>query len=165
MGRPIPDENNRRYEGWRVVAASATGVFFAGVLVYGFAVLLGPISGEFGWSRQSVSTAYSVMAVVSALCAPGIGALLDRFGPRAVAVPCVAVCGLGIASLSALTASRAHMYGVFAVMGIAGVGTSALAYSRAASTWFDTRRGLALALIISGGALASISHPPATEAL
>jgi predicted MFS family arabinose efflux permease len=75
------------------------------------------------------------------------------------------LCGIGIASLSALTASRVHMYGVFAVMGVAGVGTSALAYSRAVSTWFDVRRGFALALVISGGALGSISHPPATDAL
>jgi predicted MFS family arabinose efflux permease len=105
------------------------------------------------------------MAVVSALCAPALGVLLDRLGPRTVALPCLALCGIGIASLSALTASRVHMYGVFAVMGVAGVGTSALAYSRAVSTWFDVRRGFALALVIAGGALASICHPPATDAL
>jgi predicted MFS family arabinose efflux permease len=159
------DENDPRYEGWRVVAASSGGVFFASILVYGFAVLLGPISREFEWSRQSVSAAYSMMAIVSAVCAPALGALIDRFGPRAVAVPCIAMCGVGIASLSALTESRAHMYGVFAVMGIAGIGSSALAYSRAVSTWFDVRRGFALALVIAGGALASITHPPLTEVL
>jgi predicted MFS family arabinose efflux permease len=161
----LPDENSPRYEGWAVVAASSTGVFCAGLLVYVFAVLLGPITGEFGWSRQSVSAAYSTMAIVSAVCAPALGVLLDRFGPRMVALPCLALCGAGIASLSALTASRAHLYGVFAVMGVAGIGTSALAYSRAVSTWFDARRGFALALVISGGALGSISHPAATDAL
>jgi predicted MFS family arabinose efflux permease len=77
----------------------------------------------------------------------------------------VALCGVGIASLVELTASRAHLYGLFAVMGVAGIGTSALAYSRAISTWFDARRGLALSTVISGGAVASISHPPAIEAL
>jgi predicted MFS family arabinose efflux permease len=165
MSQPVFDESSPRYPGWRVVAASSAGVFFAGILVYGFAVLLGPISREFGWSRQSVSAAYSTMAIVSAVCAPALGVLLDRFGPRRVALPCLALCGIGIASLSALTASHAHMYGVFAAMGVAGPGVSALAYSGAVSTWFDARRGLALAVVISGGALGSISHPPAIEAL
>ncbi len=158
-------ESDLRYEGWRVAAASAAGVFFASILVYSFAVLLGPISRELGWSRQSVSAAYSLMAITSAICAPALGLLLDRYGPRRIAIPCVVLCGVGILSLALLTASLAHMYSVFAVMGVAGIGTSALAYSRAVSTWFDARRGFALATVISGGAVASISHPPATDAL
>jgi predicted MFS family arabinose efflux permease len=158
-------ENDPRYQGWRVAGASAIGVFFVSILVYAFAVLLEPISREFGWSRQSVSAAYSLMAAVSAVCAPWLGVLLDRYGPRRIAVPCVAVCGVGLASLAALTASRLHLYGVFALMGVAGIGTTALAYSRAVSTWFDARRGFAIALVISGGALASMTHPPVTEAL
>src|SRR5262249_34341539 len=32
-------------------------------------------------------------------------------------------------------------------------------------TWFDARRGFALAMVISGGAVASITHPPTTDAL
>jgi predicted MFS family arabinose efflux permease len=158
-------ENDPRYEGWRVAAASAVGVFFASILVYSFAVLLGPISRELGWSRQAVSTAYSLMAITSAACAPALGAVIDRRGPRRVAVPCVVLCGVGVASLVALTPARVHMYSLFAVMGIAGVGTSALAYSRAVSTWFEARRGLALSMVISGGAVASMTHPPATEVL
>lgn len=158
-------ENDLRYEGWRVAGASSLGVVVASIFVYAFAVLLGPISSEFGWSRQSVAAAYSTMAAVSALCAPWLGALLDRYGPRRVAVPCVAVCGLGIVSLAALTPSRTHLYSVFAVMGVAALGTSALAYSRAVSSWFDDRRGFAIALVIAGGGVASMTHPPVTEAL
>jgi predicted MFS family arabinose efflux permease len=159
------NENDPTYAGWRVAAASAVGVFCASILVYGFAVLLGPISRELGWSRQTLSAAYSVMAVTSAVCAPGLGALVDRYGPRSVAIPSIVLCGIAIASLVSLTASRVHVYSLFAVMGVAGVGTSALTYSRAVSTWFDLRRGLAVSMVISGGALASITHPPATEAL
>jgi predicted MFS family arabinose efflux permease len=161
----FPSENDPRYEGWRVAGASAIGVFFVSILVYAFAVQLEPISREFGWSRQSLAAAYSLMAAASAVCSPWLGVLLDRYGPRRIAVPCVAVCGVGLASLSLLTASRAHLYGVFALMGVAGIGTTALAYSRAVSTWFDARRGFAIALVISGGALASMTHPPVTEAL
>jgi predicted MFS family arabinose efflux permease len=77
----VADESDPRYAGWHVAAASAAGVFFASILVYGFAVLLGPISRELRWSRQSISAAYSIMAAVSAVCAPALGALIDRYGP------------------------------------------------------------------------------------
>src|SRR5262245_60579222 len=52
----VNSENDPRYQGWRVACASAIGVLFVSILVYGFAVLLGPISRDLGWSRQSVST-------------------------------------------------------------------------------------------------------------
>lgn len=162
---PVADEHSLRYEGWRVAAASALGVFFASILVYGFAVLVGPLSQEFGWSRQSVSTAYAVMATVSGIGAPVFGTLLDHHGPRRIVVPCITVCGVGIASLFWLTPSRVHLYSVFAIMGVAGIGSSALAYSRAVSTWFDARRGFALSTVLAGGAVAAIGHPPLTEAL
>src|SRR5215510_12631307 len=100
-----PRESDPGYQGWRVAGASAAGVFFASILVYSFAVLLKPLTQEFGWSRETVSAAYSVMAIVSAACTPLLGSLVDRRGPTRVAVPCIATCGLGIASLAALTAS------------------------------------------------------------
>jgi MFS family permease len=158
-------ESSVRYEGWRVAAASAAGVFFASLVVYGFAVLLKPLAAAFLWSRETTATAYACFALAAALAAPIVGRLLDRHGPSRVAVPCIALCGIGIASMSLLTGSRAHLYGLFTILGIAATGTSPLAYSRAVSTWFDRRRGTALAIVLGGGAAASIAHPPAVEAL
>jgi MFS family permease len=158
-------ESHIRYEGWRVAAASGIGVFFASIVVYGFAVLLKPLVDDFGWSRQATSTAYSCFALASAVAAPVAGALLDRLGPLRIAVPCLIVCGLGVASLSALTASHLHLYVMFTALGLAATGTSPLAYSRAVATWFDERRGTALAVVIAGGALASMVHPPILDAL
>jgi predicted MFS family arabinose efflux permease len=158
-------ESSVRYEGWRVAAASAAGVFFASLLVYGFAVLLKPLAAAFAWSRETTATAYACFALASALAAPIVGRLLDRYGPGRVAVPCVAICGIGVASMSLLTGSRLHLYGLFLILGIAATGTSPLAYSRAVSTWFDRRRGMALAIVLGGAAAASMAHPPALDAL
>jgi predicted MFS family arabinose efflux permease len=158
-------ESSIRYEGWRVAAASAAGVFFASLLVYGFSVLLKPLTAEFAWSRETTATAYACFALASALAAPIVGRLLDRYGPNRVAVPCIAICGLGVASMSLLTGSRVHLCGLFTISGIAATGTSPLAYSRAVSTWFDRRRGTALAIVLGGAAAASMAHPPALDAL
>ena len=62
MARGAVDEHSLRYEGWRITAAAGLGVFFSTVAFYTFAVFLKPVSGEFGWSRQTVSSAYGVMA-------------------------------------------------------------------------------------------------------
>lgn len=159
------DEGSLRYPGWRVAVASGLGVFLVSILAYAFSVLLKPLEAEFGWSRQAISSAYAVMAVTSALAAPLVGRWLDRFGPRRVMVPCLVVVGGAFASLTLLTARLWHLYLVFAVIGAAVVGVTALGYSRAVSTWFDRRRGLALALVLAGGALGAIVHPPTTQAL
>src|SRR5262245_22989917 len=40
-----------------------------------------------------------------------------------------------------------------------------MAYSRAVSSWFERRRGTALAVVMSGGAIGAMTLPPIAEAL
>jgi MFS family permease len=159
------DEDRPAYEGWRVAAASGVAVMLSSLVFYTFAVFLKPLSEEFAWSRQAVSSAYGMLAATAAVSAPLVGLLLDRAGPRRVVVPCLALSGLALASLSMLTPRLAHLYAVFALLGVAAAGSSALAYSRAVSSWFDRRRGLALSLVMAGGAAGGIAHPLAAQAL
>ena len=160
-------EGNPRYEGWRVAAASAAGVFvsFASLLVYTFGIFLKPWTEEFGWSRESVSAAFGIAAMTVAVCSPPLGYLLDRLSPARVIVPCVCVFGLAFASLSLLTSSIWHLYAVFFVLGLVGNGTAQMAYSRAVSSWFDARRGTALAIVMAGGAVGAIVLPPVAGSL
>jgi MFS family permease len=162
-----PDEHDLRYEGWRVAGASAVGVFvsFASLLVYTFGLLLKPLTEEFGWSREQVAAAFGIAAMTVAVCSPPLGHLLDRVSPRRVIVPCMVILGAAFASLSFLTPSLYHLYAVFLVLGIVGNGTAQMAYSRAVTSWFDRRRGTALALVLSGGAAGAMVLPPVTERL
>ncbi|HEX7087634.1 MAG TPA: MFS transporter [Vicinamibacterales bacterium] len=160
-------EARAAYLGWRVTAASAVGVFvgFASLFVYTFALFLKPLADEFGWSRQDVSAAFGFAAISLALCSPLLGYLLDRFGPVRVIVPCVAIFGLAFASLSLLTPRLWHLYAVSIVLGCVGNGTAQMAYSRAVSSWFDARRGMALAVMMCGGATGALLLPPLTQRL
>lgn len=161
------DECSVRYEGWRVAAAASVGVFvsFASMLVYTFGIFLKPLADEFGWSREAVSAAFGIAAMTIAVCSPPLGYLLDRVSPRRVIVPCLIVFGSAFASLALLTGRLWHLYAVFLVLGVVGNGTAQMAYARAITGWFERRRGAALALVLSGGAVGAIVLPPLAEAL
>lgn len=160
-------EHDSHYEGWRVASAAGVGVFvsFASVAVYTFGIFLKPLTETFGWSRESVSAAFGIAAMTVAVCSPPLGYLLDRHPPTRIILPSIAIFGLAFASLSLLTPHLWHLYAVFFVLGVVGNGTAQMAYSRAVSSWFERRRGVALSIIMAGGAVGAMVLPPATEAL
>ena len=158
-------ESSLRYRGWRILLASSACVFvsFASLLVYTFGVFLKPLSADFHWSREAVSSAFGLAALSVAACSPLIGNLLDRFPARRIVLPCLAVFGCAFASLSLLSNHLWHLYATFIVLGIVGNGTAQLAYSRAVSTWFEEKRGMAFAILMCGGAVGAMLLPPLAQ--
>ena len=161
------NESSLRYPGWRVVFAASGCVFcgLASLLVYTIGVFLKPLAAEFGWSREAVAAAFSSGALAVAVCSPGLGFLLDRFPARRIILPCFAVFGCAWASLAFLTHHLWHLYAVFIVLGIVGNGTAHLAFVRVISTWFYLRRGVAFAVLLTGGALGAMILPSVAQAL
>jgi MFS family permease len=153
--------------GWRVVLAAFFGtmVSFGSLLVFTFSVFLKPLTTSMGWSRETVSGGFGIAALCVAICSPGLGYLLDRCGPRRVIIPCMAVFGCAFASLGLLTPSIWRLYAVFAVLGIVGNGTTQMGYARAVSTWFDSQRGLALAVVMAGVGTGAMTLPVVAQRL
>jgi MFS family permease len=157
----IRSELSIAYRGWKVVLAGFFGVMgsFAAVVPYTFGLFLKPLSVAFGWHREAVSAGFSIAALTVAAASPFLGFLLDRWGPRRVVLPCIAIfCGTYI-SLAWLTPSLIHFYIAFFVIGLVGNGTAYLGYSRAISTWFIRRRGLALSVMLAGGSCGAMLLP------
>jgi MFS family permease len=96
---------------------------------------------------------------------PLIGRLVDRVGARRVIVPSVLLFGLAFMSLYFLTAYLWHFYALYLMLGIIGSGTTPVAYSKVISRWFDQKRGLALALAMTGISLGAFIMPPLAQAL
>src|SRR5580704_15912186 len=92
------------YYGWRVVLAACFGVMagFGSLFVYTFTVFVKPLSAEFGWSREAISSGFAIAAVTLGFVSPLLGRWIDRFGPRHIILTCMTIFGCAIASLSLL---------------------------------------------------------------
>jgi predicted MFS family arabinose efflux permease len=166
-GNPVTvhNESSIRYPGWSVATAAFAGVMtsFSPIVPYTFSLFLNPLHNTFGWKRQALDGTFAIAAITVALVSPCIGMLLDRFPPRRIILPSILVFALALASLSRLSGSIGQFYFTFFIIGLVANGTAQFAYTRTILTWFQKRRGFALALILTGSGVGSILIPPLTQ--
>ncbi|HET7766649.1 MAG TPA: MFS transporter [Burkholderiales bacterium] len=130
-----------------------------GAGMYSMAVVLPPLQAEFGIARGDASFPFTLTMVGFGLGGVLMGRLSDRFG---VLVPVM----LGSACLAAgfATAGSAHTVFQFtAAHGLLiGFGTSGTFVPLVAdiTLWFTRRRGIAVAVVMSGNYLAGAVWPP-----
>ena len=87
LGNPVPLAGDAREEwrrGWPVLLAAAIGYGTGGAML----ILLGglfikPMRDALGWSTAAV-TLMPIVTLVWARCNPSAGAVIDRFGSRAI---------------------------------------------------------------------------------
>jgi MFS family permease len=135
-----------------------------GVLYYAFPVLAPGIAADTGWSIGTVTAAFSLGLVVSALVGIPAGRWLDRFGPRLVmttgsvlGVPAV----LGIAAAPSLP----WFFAAWVVAGVAMGGTLYPPAFAALTRWWGPRRVTALTALTLLAGLSSTIFAPLTAAL
>jgi predicted MFS family arabinose efflux permease len=159
------NESSIHYQGWSVATAAFVGVMvsFAPIVPYTFSLFLNPLHAAFGWQREAISGTFALAAITVALVSPGIGVLLDRFPPRRIILPSIVIFALALASLSRLGPSIQRFYLTYFILGLVANGTAQFAYTRTILTWFNRRRGLALALLLTGSGVGSILIPPLTQ--
>ena len=153
--------------GWRVACASALGVFvsFGSLLVFTFGVFLKPLTAEFGWSQRSG------VSCIRNRRAHGCGLFAgDRYaagpvGARRVILPCVTVFSATFASLaSADGKTRRSLRDLFRT-GNRRERNHAVGSRRAVAGWFTRRRGLAMAVLLTGSAAGAMLWPPVAQSL
>jgi predicted MFS family arabinose efflux permease len=159
------NESSIHYQGWSVATAAFVGVMvsFAPIVPYTFSLFLNPLHAAFGWQREAISGTFALAAITVAVVSPGIGVLLDRFPPRRIILPSIVIFALALASLSRLGPSIQRFYLTYFVLGLVANGTAQFAYTRTILTWFNRRRGLAIALLLTGSGVGSILIPPLTQ--
>ena len=77
------------------MAVGMVAQFSQGISVQGFSSYLGPLQGDFGWSRALLAGPRSVTQVQNSVLGPVEGYLIDRFGPRKMVATGSFILGLG----------------------------------------------------------------------
>ncbi len=149
---------------WARLVASLMLMTFGGVGMYTVIVALPAIQSEFGVARADASLPYMVTMIGFGVGNVLMGRLADRFG---VMVPVVigSIC-LGLGFMAAGAAGSLWQFAL--VQGVLiGFGNSATFAPLVAdaSLWFTRRRGIAVAIVISGSYLAGAIWPPVLQRL
>ncbi len=161
--------SNKRIEGsagWTLVAVAALAHFFglASISTHAFGVFVLPLQHQFGWTRGQIAFANTIMMVTLIVSAPIAGALADRFGTKPLVLGSTLFMGVALACM-AYMATIDEFYLAYLLIGTLGVGTIGPIYVRLIFSWFKTKKGLALGLVMGGGSASAIILPPALNAL
>src|SRR3954451_5737748 len=84
---------------WPLIFVSWVGCNLMGIPILSLGAFVAPLHETFGWSHSEIFLALSVYAAVSTLGSPFAGRLLDRWGPRRVALPGVVLTGIAFGLL------------------------------------------------------------------
>jgi MFS family permease len=157
----------RVFFGWWVVFAAALGLCLGSppILVFSFGVFLKALSAEFHTGRAAISLAFTLHNLISAVSAPLVGLLVDRYGARRVILPATVVFGSILVLSKILTASLWQFYAFYLTLGVIGSGMSPVPYGNVVSHWFDRRRGLALGLMMFGLGFGAMVMPSLAQRL
>lgn len=146
--------------GWLVLAGAMAIVALSSGTRFSFGVILTPLVDQFGWDRASASFIASISIFISGLLQPGLGWLVDRWGPKRILTFGLLLLGLGMI-LTSLSTSLWRFYLAYGVLcGLGFAATTQVVASSLAANWFVRRRGLALSLTGSGGAIGELLVVP-----
>jgi MFS family permease len=145
------------------LAVSLLLMTIGGSGMYSVTVVLPAIQAEFGVARADASLPYTLTMIGFGLGGIMMGRLADRFG---VLLPVgIGAMGLGAGFVGAGLAPNLWLFCAAQGLLVGLLGTSATFAPLVADTsqWFDRRRGIALAICMSGNYTAGAIWPPVMQ--
>lgn len=144
---------------WPLPLVSMLGYVGGASFAYSSGVFMQELTGEFGWSRAQFSAAFTIHSLVALVMAPFIGRLIDRIGPRKMALIGIVpfMCGLALFGLA--NGSIWQWWGIAFVQALLASMIGGAVWVKAVVTRFKASRGLALATVLAGSGVATTVWP------
>ncbi len=145
---------------WARLAAALALMTIGGAGMYSMAVVLPPLQAEFGIARGEASLPYTLTMIGFGFGGILMGRLADRFGviaPVAIGSVCLALGFIAAGAARNLLQFDAAQGLLIGLLGTSGTFVPLVAD---ASLWFTRRRGIAVAIVMSGNYLAGAVWPP-----
>lgn len=153
-------QNNCFFYGWVVTAVAALGVFFSGPgQTYFISIFIDSYIHDFGWSRSTISSLYSISTLSAGLLLFIVGRFADRYGAKKMTIIVALILGACCLWNSFISSLWMLFLGFF-VGRLTGQGSMTLLPSTIVPQWFIKRRAFALSLKSIGGVIASAVIPP-----
>jgi MFS family permease len=145
--------------GWVVLGAAFVIITMAIGTLFTLAVFQQPLETSMGWTRSSVGTIALLNWLVMGLGSFTSGYLSDRLGGRVVVLSGGVLLATGL-FLSSRVTDLWQFYLTFGVLVGAGVSCFYVPLTVTVMRWFDTRRGMAAAVVSSGNGLGTLALSP-----
>ena len=156
--RLTPAQEWRR--GWTIVLAACVGFSFFSTMASAAGVFMEPLAKEFGWNRTQTSSGMSIAGIMAAALSPFFGVLIDKWGTRPLALPGLVMMSVLIAAFSLNNGSFALWTAMWLAYGFVSLFIKSTIWATTVSAAFESARGLALGVMLTGTALAQVIMPP-----
>lgn len=154
------------FYGWVIVAVMAiVGALSMSLGSLNFGLFIKPMGDELGIGRSVFGWAQSARQFASAVTAPVVGELIDRFGARTLLIASAVITGTALVCLRFISEGW-HLVVLFGLMGIVGMsGPGALVTTVPVTKWFVRNRGKALSYMSLGIPIGGLVFVPLTQIL
>lgn len=144
---------------WTIPLAGAMGYSAAALQSYGFGPFVVPLEKEFGWTRAEAMAGLTIPGVFGLLFHFLVGIVIDRFGPRRVGLFGLTMMCSGFALLSTATGSLLNWLLLWVIVSLGVVCVQANVWTNAVASRFNTGRGFAIAVALSGSSVTAAVAP------
>lgn len=144
---------------WFLPFVAALGYSTAVLSSYGLGPFVEPLQEEFGWSRASISFGLTIVGLSGAAFSIPLGMLVDRYGPRRLALIGIVAMPAAFALLGTATGTLANWFLLWSILAAANLFLQNTIWVTAVSSRFEASRGMAMAITLSGGSLTSTAIP------
>ncbi len=154
------------YASWcQLTCAVLVQAISAGCIFSSYSLIAASLKSEFASSNMVSMLGLTVISLCSAFVSPTIGSAIDRFSARKLMLLGLSLFSAGFLLLSVTTSmtQAVLIYAVF--MAISSVLLGPIATSALLTRWFTAKRGLALGIAASGGAIGGLLFPPLIQSL
>ena len=151
--------NNKFFYGWYIVSAGfSIQLLIGSLMIHSFTAYFPLLEAQFGWSRATLSGAFALSRAESGLLGPLQGWLIEKYGPRMMAVFGMCLFGIGFILFSQIDSILGY-YVTFFLMAAGSSIAGHLTVATAIFNWFNRKRGIAVGLSSTGFGLAGILVP------
>jgi oxalate/formate antiporter len=134
---------------WPQLVAGVIAMMAISSPQYVWTLFVKPLQAATGASLPAIQTTISLMIVLQTFLSPAQGALIERFGPRALVMAGCALSGLGWV-LAARAGSVVQLYLTYGVLCGVGTGIVYVGIVGQMARWFADRRGFACGMAAAG---------------